>query len=59
MAIPTDLFLYEKIKKKVYKDIPKHSAYRSVILVQKYFRKFIYLKKFRTKMLSIYRIQRC
>ena len=36
MAIPTDIFLYEKIKKKVYKDIPKHSAYRSGIVVKKY-----------------------
>ena len=36
MAIPTDLFLYEKIKKKVYKDIQKHSAYRSGIVVKKY-----------------------
>jgi hypothetical protein len=32
----TDEKLYEKIKKKVYADIPKHSAYRSGILVQKY-----------------------
>ena len=29
----TDEKLYEKIKKKVYADIPKHSAYRSGILV--------------------------
>lgn len=33
---PTDQELYDKIKKKVYKDIPKHSAYRSGILVKKY-----------------------
>ena len=32
----TDEKLYENIKKKVYADIPKHSAYRSGILVQKY-----------------------
>ena len=32
----TDEKLYEKIKKKVYAGIPKHSAYRSGILVQKY-----------------------
>ena len=32
---PRDIKLYEKIKLKVYKDIPKHSAYRSGILVQK------------------------
>ena len=33
---PTDMKLYERIKKKVYKDIPTHSAYRSGVLVQKY-----------------------
>ena len=32
----TDKKLYEKIKNTVYADIPKHSAYRSGILVQKY-----------------------
>ena len=32
----TDKKLYEKIKKKVYADIPKNSAYRSGILVKKY-----------------------
>tara|TARA_E500000331_G_scaffold167661_1_gene162186 strand:+ start:3929 stop:5563 length:1635 start_codon:yes stop_codon:yes gene_type:complete len=32
----TDEKLYENIKKKVYADIPQHSAYRSGILVQKY-----------------------
>ena len=32
----TDEKLYENIKKKVYAGIPKHSAYRSGILVQKY-----------------------
>ena len=37
---PVDMSLYEKIKKKVYKDIPKHSAYRSGILVQKYKKAF-------------------
>ena len=36
MPEPTDQTLYEKIKKKVYKDIPQHSAYRSGIVVQKY-----------------------
>ena len=36
MPTPADLKLYEKIKKKVYKEIPLHSAYRSGILVQKY-----------------------
>ena len=36
MAKPTDIKLYEKIKDTVYKKIPKHSAYRSGILVKKY-----------------------
>ncbi len=43
MPTPRDKKLYEKIKKKVYKDIPKHSAYRSGILVKKY--KKAYTKK--------------
>jgi hypothetical protein len=33
---PTDKELYEKVKKKVYKDMPTHSAYRSSILVKEY-----------------------
>ena len=33
---PRDTKLYNKIKKKVYADIPKHSAYRSGILVKTY-----------------------
>ena len=33
---PTDIKLYNKTKKKVYKRIPKHSAYRSGILVKEY-----------------------
>ena len=37
---PTDMTLYNRIKKKVYKDIPKHSAYRSGIVVQKYKKAF-------------------
>lgn len=44
MATPRDLNLYNSIKERVYKDIPKHSAYRSGILVQKY--KSAYLKKY-------------
>tara|TARA_B100000795_G_C22802719_1_gene442814 strand:- start:340 stop:819 length:480 start_codon:yes stop_codon:yes gene_type:complete len=36
MPEPVDMTLYNKIKKKVKKDIPKHSAYRSGIIVQKY-----------------------
>ena len=38
--IPTDTKLYNKIKKEVYKQHPKHSAYRSVILVKTYKNKF-------------------
>ena len=33
---PTDMKLYNKVKARVYKKIPKHSAYRSGIVVQKY-----------------------
>tara|TARA_Y100000992_G_scaffold251661_1_gene183892 strand:+ start:94 stop:468 length:375 start_codon:yes stop_codon:yes gene_type:complete len=40
MPKPVDINLYEKIKKQVYKKIPKHSAYRSGILVQKYKKAF-------------------
>ena len=34
------VYLYNKIKKKVKRDIPKHSAYRSGIIVQKYKKAF-------------------
>ena len=37
---PADMTLYEKIKKSVYKKIPKHSAYRSGIVVQTYKKAF-------------------
>jgi len=37
---PSDQDLYDKVKKEVYKDIPKHSAYRSGIVVQKYKKRF-------------------
>jgi len=40
MNKPTDNSLYNKIKNKVYKKIPKHSAYRSGIIVQKYKKAF-------------------
>ncbi len=40
MAIPKDKSLYNKTKKSVYKKYPKHSAYRSGILVQTYKKKF-------------------
>ena len=33
---PVDETLYEKVKARVYEDMPKHSAYRSGIVVQKY-----------------------
>lgn len=33
---PTDLKLYNKTKKNIYKKYPKHSAYRSGILVKTY-----------------------
>lgn len=35
-SIPKDKDLYEKIKKKIYQKIPKHSAYRSGLIVKKY-----------------------
>lgn len=44
--IPKDTKLYEIIKKKVYNKYPKHSAYRSGILVQEY--KKAYLKKYKS-----------
>lgn len=37
---PRDSTLYEKIKKNIYIKYPKHSAYRSGILVQKYKKAF-------------------
>ena len=37
---PVDMDLYNKVKAEVYKRIPKHSAYRSGILVQEYKQKF-------------------
>ena len=36
MPTPTNKELYEKVKKRVYKKIPKHSAYRSAQLVKEY-----------------------
>jgi len=42
-----DKTLYESVKKKVYTDYPKHSAYRSGLLVKKY--KEAYLKKHKSK----------
>ena len=43
MPTPNDKDLYEKIKKAIYLKYPKHSAYRSGLLVKKY--KEEYLKK--------------
>ncbi len=36
MATPKNKALYEKVKKEIYKKIPKHSAYRSGLLVKTY-----------------------
>ena len=36
MPTPANKELYEKIKKKLYEEMPKHSAYRSSILVKRY-----------------------
>tara|TARA_Y100000389_G_scaffold46034_1_gene40915 strand:- start:1119 stop:1505 length:387 start_codon:yes stop_codon:yes gene_type:complete len=35
-SIPKDKDLYQKVKKKIYQKIPKHSAYRSGLIVKKY-----------------------
>ena len=40
MPEPTDLKLYEKIKKKLTTKIPKHSAYRSGLIVKEYKKSF-------------------
>jgi hypothetical protein len=37
---PSDQKLYNKTKKRLYKKIPKHSAYRSGLLVKKYKKNF-------------------
>ena len=47
MTIPFDNKLYNKTKKYIYKKIPKHSAYRSGILVKTY--KKNYAKKYGKK----------
>ena len=36
MSTPTDKKLYEKVKAEIYKKYPKHSAYRSGLLVKEY-----------------------
>ena len=40
MAIPVDKKLYNKTKRDIFKKYPKHSAYRSGLLVKKYKKKF-------------------
>jgi hypothetical protein len=40
MPIPVDKILYNKTKKNIYKKYPKHSAYRSGLLVKKYKKDF-------------------
>lgn len=40
MPTPRDKSLYNKVKQQVYREIPKHSAYRSGIVVQKYKQQF-------------------
>lgn len=47
MPDPTDPKLYDQVKKKVYKQIEKHSAYRSGIVVQRY--KAAFAKKYGSK----------
>lgn len=39
-TVPVDKAMYARVKKSVYKKIPKHSAYRSGILVKKYKKTF-------------------
>lgn len=40
MPVPRDFVLYERTKNDIFHKIPKHSAYRSGILVQEYKRRF-------------------
>ena len=40
MPEPSDKKLYEKVKGQVYKKIPKHSAYRSGVVVSSYKKAF-------------------
>ena len=39
-SVPKDTNLYKKVKQYIYKKYPKHSAYRSGLLVQKYKQEF-------------------
>ena len=36
MSTPADKKLYDQVKKEIYEKYPKHSAYRSGLLVQEY-----------------------
>ena len=36
MPTPKDKKLYEEVKEEIYKKYPKHSAYRSGLIVQEY-----------------------
>lgn len=47
MSKPKDQALYDRVKKEIYKKIPKHSAYRSGLLVKTY--KARYFKKHKSK----------
>ena len=49
--IPKDKILYNKIKANIYKKIPKHSAYRSGLIVKEY--KKQYLKKYKNNLMHI------
>lgn len=40
MSTPSDQVLYKRVKARVYRSIPKHSAYRSGRVVQEYKRAF-------------------
>ena len=40
MSIPSNAKMYENVKKKIYIKYPKHSAYRSGLLVQAYKKEF-------------------
>lgn len=40
MSIPTNQKLYDKVKRGIYKKYPKHSAYRSGLLVKEYKKQF-------------------
>jgi len=46
MPVPRDQQLYEAVKKRLYKKMPTHSAYRSGILVKNY--KAAYKRKYRS-----------